>query len=302
MTASFLTGLSAFPITPCNPSGQVDTDGLRRLIERMVDGKVDSIGLLGSTGSYMYLSAQERRRALDAGMSAANATPVVVGVGALTTREAVSYAQDAKAAGAAAGLLSAVSYISLTDDEVYTHFTTVARESQLPIVIYDNPGSTGFTFTPTLTYRLAQVQGIVGIKNPGFAREELERHLAAQRDSVPEGFAIGYSGDWFCAEALIAGADTWYSVLAGIFPAVCARITDAARRGDDVEARRLNAELEPLWRIFSEHGSLRSLYIIAELLDLFHAEPPRPLLPSSDSVQMELARIVPAIETLNLAF
>ncbi len=80
-------------------------------------------------------------------------------------------------------------------------------------------------------------------------------HLAALRDAVPAGFSLGYSGDWTVTEALLAGADAWYSVVAGLFPQVAIDILRAARAGDADEARRLNARLEPLWRC---SGSIRA--------------------------------------------
>ncbi|SJM34684.1 hypothetical protein BQ8482_490023 [Mesorhizobium delmotii] len=127
---AFLSGLSAFPITPTDSDGVVDVLALRKLIARLCAAKVDSIGLLGSTGTYMYLSRAERRRAICEALDETRGrVPLVVGVGALRTDEAVHYASDAKALGAAAGLLAAVSYTPLTDDEVFEHFSTVARES-----------------------------------------------------------------------------------------------------------------------------------------------------------------------------
>ena len=126
---------------------------------------VNSIGLLGSTGSYPYLSRAERRRALEAALEeAAGRAPVLVGVGALRTDEAVRLAQDAQVVGAAAGLLAPVSYTPLTDDEVYEHFATVARESRLPLCIYDNPGTTHFRFSSELVGRLSHLPGIVAVK------------------------------------------------------------------------------------------------------------------------------------------
>ena len=104
-------GLSAFPITPSDADGRVDTDALRALVERLCKSDVDSIGLLGSTGIFAYLSRQERRTTVEAAVATANGRkPILVGVGALRTDTAVLLAKDAVAAGAAAGLLAAVSY------------------------------------------------------------------------------------------------------------------------------------------------------------------------------------------------
>src|SRR4051812_21296698 len=99
-----IKGLSAFPITPCRPDGRVDTDALQGLLERLVSAGVDSIGLLGSTGSYAYLTRSERRRAVEAAVACVTGrVQLLVGVGALRTDEAVALTQDAKAAGADAG-------------------------------------------------------------------------------------------------------------------------------------------------------------------------------------------------------
>jgi 4-hydroxy-tetrahydrodipicolinate synthase len=95
-----LKGLSAFPITPCSPDGRVDAGSMRRLLAPLLAAEVDSIGLLGSTGSYPYVTREERRRALDLALDEASGrVPILVGVGALRTDEAIRLAQDAKAAG-----------------------------------------------------------------------------------------------------------------------------------------------------------------------------------------------------------
>jgi 4-hydroxy-tetrahydrodipicolinate synthase len=162
-----LKGLSAFPITPCSPDGRVDAGSMRRLLAPLLAAEVDSIGLLGSTGSYPYVTREERRRALDLAIDEASGrVPILVGVGALRTDEAIRLAQDAKAAGAEAGLLAAVSYTPLNEEEVFQHFVAVARGSGLPLCIYDNPGTTHFTFTPALIGRLGHVPGVIAVKSP----------------------------------------------------------------------------------------------------------------------------------------
>ncbi len=141
-----LTGLSAFPITPSDAEGRVEAEALRRLLEPLAAAGVDSIGLLGSTGTYAYLSRDARRRAVEiAAETVSGRVPLLVGIGALRTDEAIRLAQDARAAGAAAGLLAPVSYTPLTDAEVFAHFEAVAGEGGLPLVIYDNPATTTFS-------------------------------------------------------------------------------------------------------------------------------------------------------------
>lgn len=155
-----MTRLSAFPITPADAAGRVDAGALGALLRPLVEAGVGSIGLLGSTGTYPFLAREERRRAVETAFDVVgDRVPLLVGVGALRTDAAVHLAQDAKGAGAQAGLLAAMSYTPLTEDEVFTHCETVAREGGLPLHLYDNPGTTHFRFTPSLVGRLAQVPG-----------------------------------------------------------------------------------------------------------------------------------------------
>jgi 4-hydroxy-tetrahydrodipicolinate synthase len=287
------TGLSAFPITPAAPDGRVDPAALRALIAPLVTAGVDSIGLLGSTGTYAYLSREERRRALDAAFDEAGGrVPIIVGIGALRTDEAVALAQDARAAGAAAGLLAAMSYTPLTDEEVFEHFLAVATGSGLPICIYDNPGTTHFRFTPSLVGRLAQVPGIHALKSPAPDPISVAGHLDALRRAVPADFRLGFSGDWNAAEALLAGGEAWYSVAAGLFPESCLAILRAAQAGDAARMRALDARMQPLWDLFREFTSLRVIYAAAEHLGLCRTDPPRPILPLPEPVRHRVAEVV----------
>jgi 4-hydroxy-tetrahydrodipicolinate synthase len=283
-------GLSAFPITPADDEGRVDTAALARLLERLVAARVDSIGLLGSTGSYPFFDCLQRRRAIEAAREVvAGRVPLLVGIGALRTTDAVQFARDAKAAGADALLLAPVSYTPLTDREVFTLFETVAGAVDLPLCIYNNPGTTHFTFGLELQARLSRVPGIVAVKNPAPEASAVAAEHAALRDRMPPGFALGYSGDWRATEALLAGGEAWYSVLAGLFPEPCRQILQAVRAGDAERARALDAGLQPLWDLFIQYSSLRVIYAAANLLGLCHAAPPRPILPLEAAAQDRVA-------------
>jgi 4-hydroxy-tetrahydrodipicolinate synthase len=189
-----------------------------------------------------------------------------------------------------------VSYTPLTDDEVFEHFAAVARESGLPLCIYDNPGTTHFRFGPALVGRLSRLPGIVASKSPAPEPESVAAHLADLRGVVPDGFPLGFSVDWNSVEALIAGGDAWYSVAAGLFPQAGMRIFEAVRGGDAGEARRLNARLEPLWSLFREFSSLRVIYAGVDALGICRAAPPRPVLPLPEAARKRVADALAALD------
>ncbi|MDR5698943.1 dihydrodipicolinate synthase family protein [Agromyces aerolatus] len=267
------TGLSAFPLTPVTDD-RVDEEAFVRLVGRLRDAGVDSIGALGSTGSYMYLNREERARVAALAVEAAGDVPVIVGIGALRTRDAVAAAEDAHAAGAAGVLLAPVGYQKLSEDEVFGLFADVTRSLSVPLVIYDNPGTTHFTFTPELYARIAGLPHVASVKIPGVPADPdaATAHVAGLRHGLPVRFTIGVSGDAAAANGLIAGCDTWYSVIGGTLPELAIELTAAARSGDAERAGAVSDRLAPLWHLFAAHGSLRVVAAIAALLDLTAAE------------------------------
>lgn len=267
------TGLSAFPLTPMNEQG-LDEAAFVRLIERLVAAGVDTIGVLGSTGNYAYLTRAERARVVQLAVEHAADVPVMAGIGALRTREVLALADDAQAAGARGVLVAPVSYQKLRDDEVFGLYETVTRALSVPLCVYDNPGTTRFSFSDDLHGEIARLPNVASIKIPGVpaepkaARERVER----LRARLPEHVTLGVSGDAFGATGLNAGCEAWYSVIGGLFPATALEITRAAQAGHAEEAARLSAQLHPLWALFAEQGgSLRVMAAAAELLGLVEA-------------------------------
>ncbi|PDT10504.1 dihydrodipicolinate synthase family protein [Rhizobium sp. J15] len=295
-------GLSAFPPTPADRNGRVDTEALGRLLEPLCEAGVASIGLLGSTGIYAYLSREERLRAVRAGVECVRGrVPLIVGAGALRTDHAMDLARDAEAAGADALLLAPVSYTPLTQDEAYEHFLAVAKATGLPLCIYNNPGTTHFTFSRELLQRLSDIETIRAVKMPLPADGDLRGEIAALREKTS--LAIGYSGDWGAAEALSSGADAWYSVVAGLLPRSALGLAKAAMAGDEGEARRLDGLLQPLWDMFKAYGSIRVVYMLAGHLLGVPMELPRPILPLGPADReraLDAARSLIALERQSL--
>lgn len=294
-------GLSAFPLTPMDESG-IDMPAFARLVQRLVAAGVDSIGALGSTGSYAYLSRAERAQLAALAVEQAQGVPVVVGIGALRTRDVLALADDAQKAGASGLLLAPVSYQKLTDDEVYGLYQAVSRAVSVPIVVYDNPGTTRFEFSDALHGRIAQLPHIASIKIPGVPADAAEAKARVQRlrAVVPAHVSIGVSGDALGAKGLVAGCDAWYSVIGGLWPQTTLAITRAALAGDTAQALELSHRLAPLWSWFQQKGgSLRSVATAAELMGL--ARSPCLPLPLHTLQGADRAAFAALLQTLDLA-
>jgi 4-hydroxy-tetrahydrodipicolinate synthase len=266
------SGLSAFPLTPMDEQG-IDEAAFVSLVKRLADAGVDSIGALGSTGSYAYLTREERFRVARLAVANAGGVPVIVGIGALRTREVLALSADAQRAGASAVLLAPVSYQKLSSDEVYGLYKAVAHELSVPLCVYDNPGTTGFEFSDELHGRIAELPNVGSIKIPGVPMAAAaEARLARLRALVPANVSIGISGDSYAATGLSAGCDVWYSVIGGLFPQTALAIARAALSGDTQNALQLTERLAPLWNLFYKYrGSLRVIAAAAELLGLVSA-------------------------------
>lgn len=283
------SGLSAFPLTPFTGAGPdsggvPDLGAYARLVARLVAAGVDSIGALGSTGGFAYLQRGDRRALARTAVRAAGSTPVIVGVGALTTREILGHVADAEDAGAAGILVPPLGYQPLRPAEVVTLFKTVTSETDLPVVVYDNPATTGYTFTREVLTEVAALPRVVSVKIPPVAAD-LGRalgHVTDLRDAVSRYVSLGISGDRAGACGLLVGCDTWYSVLAGVFPRTCLAITRAAQDGDEELATGLSAELDPVWDLFDRFGSYRTVSAIAAETGLVrHEGLHHPVLPLS---------------------
>lgn len=279
MTFSF-TGLSAFPITPMHQDAP-DEAQFAALINRLVEAKVDSIGALGSTGSYAFLTRSEREKIARLAVQQAGTTPVLVSIGAINLRDTLLLAEDAQKAGVKALLLPPMSYFPLQDEEVFTLYETVNKHVSVPLVVYDTPGTTQFHFSDALMKRICELKHVRSIKLPSGSPtpEDASARMKRLLPALPESISPGISGDPTAAGALMQGARVWFSEWGGLFPRLARQLTDAALAGQKDEVARINAIFTPFWEMSARYGgSLRVIASAAEIMGLTgtHALP-RPL-------------------------
>ncbi|MCQ4085472.1 dihydrodipicolinate synthase family protein [Saccharibacillus sp. JS10] len=291
-------GLSAFPLTPFKDE-KIDEQAFVGFMDRLVDAGVDSIGVLGSTGSYMYLDRAERRQVIELAVKQAGNIPVMASISSLRLRDVLRLAEDAQQAGASALLLAPVSYQPLSEQEAYLLYEQVSQQVSVPICVYDNPRTTQFTFSDELHGKIAALQHIQSVKIPGISDDAMQAKARVDqlRSVVPDNFSIGISGDAVAVRGLNAGCEVWYSVLGSLFPKFCLEMTRHAQAGRAEEALKQSEQLSPIWALFNQHGSVRVAAAIAIYKKWISAPGlPLPLIPVGSSAIENIEDCLNALE------
>jgi 4-hydroxy-tetrahydrodipicolinate synthase len=234
-------------ITPMRDDGGVDFDALRRLIDWHVEQGTDCIGVVGTTGESPTVSVEEHCEIIRVAVEHARGrVPIMAGTGGNATREAIELSRFAKQVGADCTLSVVPYYNKPSQEGIYRHFKAIAEAVDIPMVLYNVPGRTVADMGVETTLRLAQVSGIVGIKE---ATGNIER-AAWLIKHAPAGFSV-YSGDDGTAVALmLLGGHGNVSVTANVAPRLMHQLCMAAIEGRAREASALH------FRLLSLHKNL----------------------------------------------
>ena len=246
MTKPFqpITGSIPALVTPMLADGSVDYDTLRKLIDWHIAEGTDCIGVVGTTGESPTVNVEEHREIIRVSVEQAKGrVPIMAGCGANSTAEAIELAKFAKSVGADCQLQVVPYYNKPTQEGLYQHFKAIAEAvPDLPIILYNVPGRSVADMQHDTVLRLAQVPGIVGIKE---ATGNIERAQWLIRD-LPKEFAV-YSGDDPTAVALmLCGGKGNVSVTANVAPRLMHELCVAAISGDVKKAMDIQFKLMPV--------------------------------------------------------
>ena len=238
-----ITGSIVALVTPMHEDGSVDYPTLRKLIDWHIAQGTDCIGVVGTTGESPTVSVQEHCEIIRVSVEQAKGrVPVMAGCGANSTAEAIDLTRFAREVGADCHLQVVPYYNKPTQEGQYQHFKAIAEAVDLPMVLYNVPARSVTDMAHDTVLRLAQVPGIVGIKE---ATGNIERAQWLIRD-VPEGFSV-YSGDDPSAVALmLCGGQGNVSVTANIAPRLMHELCIAAIAGDSRRAMEIQLKLMPI--------------------------------------------------------
>jgi 4-hydroxy-tetrahydrodipicolinate synthase len=240
-----ITGSIVALVTPMLEDGGVDYPTLRKLIDWHVAEGTDCIGVVGTTGESPTVSVEEHCEIIRVSVEqAAGRVPIMAGCGANSTSEAIELAEFARKVGADCQLQVVPYYNKPTQEGQYRHFVSIAERVDLPLVLYNVPGRTVADLHHATVLKLAQVPGIIGIKE---ATGNIERAQWLIKEA-PAGFAV-YSGDDATAVALmLCGGQGNVSVTANVAPRLMHELCVAAIRGDAATAMSIQRKLLPLHR------------------------------------------------------
>jgi 4-hydroxy-tetrahydrodipicolinate synthase len=231
-------------ITPMLTDGQVDYPTLRKLIDWHVAEGTDALVIVGTSGESPTVTVDEHREILRVSVEqAAKRIPIIAGCGANSTAEAIELAKFAESIGADAQLQVVPYYNKPTQEGLFQHFKAIAEATpKLPVILYNVPGRTVADLQHDTVLRLAQVPGIIGIKE---ATGNIERAQWLIRD-LPKSFAV-FSGDDPTAVALmLVGGAGNISVTANVAPRLMHELCVAAMKGDIAAAMKIQFQLMPV--------------------------------------------------------
>ena len=250
-------------VTPMDSDGSVDYPALRKLIDWHISEGTDCIGAVGTTGESPTVSVEEHCEIIRVCVEqSAGRVPIMAGCGANSTKEAIELARFAKKVGADCQLQVVPYYNKPTQEGQYLHFKSIAEAVDLPVVLYNVPGRSVADMAHDTVLRLAQVPGIIGIKE---ATGNIERAQWLIKEA-PKDFAI-YSGDDPTAVALmLCGGAGNVSVTANVAPRLMHELCVAAISGDVQRAMQIQFQLMPLHRaLFVESNPIPVKWAVSRM-------------------------------------
>ena len=250
MKNTIFTGMATAIVTPMHTDGSIDYEALGRFVEFQIDSGINGLVVMGTTGENATIEPEDQKKVIAYTVEkVAGRVPVIAGTGTNNTEHVLANTRNACQVGADAVLVVTPYYNKATQNGLVTHFTAVADESTLPVILYNVPSRTGCNLLPKTVAKLSEHPNIAAIKEAtGSLAQMIEiMHLCGDKIDV-------YSGeDGLTVPMMAMGAKGTISVLSNVAPRQSVAMTDACLRGDYAAAAKMQCDLLPLINaLFSE--------------------------------------------------
>ncbi len=275
-------------VTPFK-DGKVDEESFRELIEFHIENGTSAIVPCGTTGESATLSVEEHEKVIEITVDVVKGrVPVIAGTGGNSTQEAIELTHHAKRVGADATLQVVPYYNKPTQEGLYQHFKTIAKEAPLPQVLYNIPGRTGLNMLPETVARLAELPEVVAIKEASGNLGQMAEIVELSGDKI----TLLSGDDNLTLPVLAIGGQGVVSVVANIVPKENAEMIDAWDRGDYGKAKELYYRLLPLCKaMFYETNPIPVKTALA-MMGKISEEIRLPLYKMSDSNRERLRKVL----------
>lgn len=289
-----LYGAGVALVTPFHSDGSIDFEGLERVIEHQINGGMDYLVSLGTTGETATLTEDERKAIWKVTAEAvAGRVPLVAGIGGNNTAEVVHQLKSFDRHDYIATLSVSPYYNKPTQEGIYRHYKAVAEASPLPVILYNVPGRTGSNISSETTARLArEVDNIVAIKE---ASGNFDQFSKIMRDK-PDEFLLVSGDDPATLPMMALGAAGIISVVANAFPADVVRLAKLCLEGNYVEARSIHSKLIRITELCFAEGNPTGVKEMLHQLGICGATVRLPLVEASaqlsETIREELPKVI----------
>jgi 4-hydroxy-tetrahydrodipicolinate synthase len=281
---NFMKGTIVPILTPIDENEKIDEAKLREQVDFVINGGVLGILAFGSNGEFYMVEEDDYISATKIMLDqAAGRVPVYMGIGAINTRKCIRLAKKAKELGVAGISVLQPMFLKPSEEELYTHFKAIADSvPDLPMLLYNNPGRTGYTMSGDLVEKLAhEVDNIVGMKDSSGDMTQTEEFIRRNRDI---GFRVFGGKDTLIFGALVHGAAGCVATTANFAPELVTSIYDKYQAGDIEGAREAQFKLNPLRLSMDKASFPVATKDLANLIGRNIGKPYTPNFPSSGSV------------------
>jgi len=244
--------LPALP-TPLTASGEVDVQGLEKLVDYVVRAGVHGLWVLGSTSEFPALSSADRKLVVEVTLNSAKGrVPAIVGAIDNDPRKIIANAEAAQSAGAAACFMTLPFYFIVDQQEAIRHVLEVAEAVPLPVVLYDNPPSTGIKLTVETLLEMSECPNLIALKDSTCDFVRFQNFLVTTRKKRP--FKVFQGIDQLVAASLMMGADGAIAALASVAPSLFVKIYQAATANELTNLINLQSQLLRLCKLYAIGG------------------------------------------------